>query len=66
MRYIFFTVTILERCRKFLTEHIDILRREFKPDRQRRPFIIEGIVILPDYLNCIWTLPAGEVDFSTR
>ena len=25
-----------------------------------------GIVILPDHLHCIWTLPAGEADFSSR
>jgi putative transposase len=63
---LFFTVTLLEHRRKLLTEHIDILREVFKSARQRRPFTIEGIVILPDHRHCIWTLPAGEADFSTR
>jgi len=49
-----------------LTEHIDILREISKSARQRRPFTIEGIVILPDHLHCIWTLPVGDADFSTR
>ena len=49
-----------------MTEHIDVLQEVFKSARQRRPFTIEGIVILPDHLHCIWTLPAGEADFSTR
>jgi putative transposase len=30
------------------------------------PFKIEAIVILPDHLHCLWTLPAGDADFSTR
>jgi putative transposase len=62
----FFTVTLLERRRKLLTEHIDVLREIFKSARRRRPFTIEGIVILPDHLHCIWTLPVGDADFSTR
>ena len=62
----FFTVTLLERRRKLLTENIDKLREVFKTGRQRKPFTIEAIVILPDHLHCIWTLPSGDADFSTR
>jgi putative transposase len=62
----FFTVTLLERRRKLLIEHIDNLREVFKAARRRRPFTVEAIVILPDHLHCIWTLPAGHADFSTR
>ena len=62
----FFTVTLLERRRKLLTEHIDDLRASFIAARQRRPFTVEAIVILPDHLHCIWTLPPGDADFSTR
>jgi len=62
----FFTVTLLERRRKLLTENIDHLREVFEGARRRRPFTIEAIVILPDHLHCIWTLPAGDADFSTR
>jgi len=47
----FFTVTLLERRRKLLTENIDNLREVFKAARQRRPFTIEAIVILPDHLH---------------
>ena len=57
-------MTLLERRRKLLTEHIDILRAVFKAARQRRPFTVEAIVILPDHLHCIWTLPEGDADFS--
>jgi len=47
----FFTVTLLERRRKLLTEHIDDLRAVFKAACQRRPFTVEAIVILPDHLH---------------
>ena len=62
----FFTVTLLERRRKLLIEYIDNLRASFAAVRQRRPFTVEAIVILPDHLHCIWTLPAGDADFSSR
>nr|WP_228036599.1 transposase [Dolichospermum flos-aquae] len=33
---------------------------------QKHPFIIDAVVILPDHLHCIWTLPKNDHDFSTR
>jgi putative transposase len=62
----FFTATLLEGRRKLLTGNIDNLREVFKAGRQRQPFTIEALVILPDHLHCIWTLPSGDADFSTR
>ena len=62
----FFTVTLLERRRELLIEHINDLRKAFKVARQRRPFTVEAIVILPDHLHSIWTLPSGDADFSSR
>jgi putative transposase len=62
----FFTVALLERHRKLLTEHIDALRSVFMAARKRRPFALEAIVILPDHLHCLWTLPSGDADFSAR
>ena len=29
-------------------------------------FAIDDIVILPDHLHCIWTLPSEDADFSNR
>ncbi len=34
--------------------------------RASRPFVIDAWVLLPDHLHCIWTLPEGDTDFSTR
>ena len=30
------------------------------------PFEIDAIVVLPEHLHCIWTLPAGDADYKTR
>jgi len=34
--------------------------------KSKRPFEIDAIVILPEHLHCILTLPEGDSDFSTR
>jgi putative transposase len=62
----FFTVALLERHRRLLTEHLDVLREAFRSVRNQRPFRIDAIVILPDHLHCLWTLPPKDTDFSTR
>lgn len=31
-----------------------------------RPFALDAIVVLPDHLHFIWTLPSGDSDFATR
>lgn len=33
---------------------------------QRRPFTIDAIVILPDHLHTLWTLPDNDADYSQR
>jgi putative transposase len=38
----------------------------FRLARRERPFTIEAIVILPEHLHAIWTLPSGDADFSGR
>ncbi len=62
----FFTVGLLERRRRLLREYIDDLRAVFAAARARRPFTIDAIVMLPDHLHCLWTLPPGDCDFSGR
>ena len=62
----FFTVNIADRRQTLLTTHIDQLRAAFRHARQRHPFTIDAIVVLPDHLHAIWTLPEGDCDFSTR
>jgi len=62
----FFTVAILERRRRLLTDHVDLLRQSFSRVRAERPFRIDAVVVLPDHLHCIWTLPPDDADFSSR
>lgn len=37
-----------------------------KAVRRCLPFTTEAIVLLPDHLHCVWTLPLGDDDYSTR
>ena len=62
----FFTVNLADRRQRLLVQHIDLLRRAFREVRQRHPFSIEAIVVLPDHLHAIWIIPEGDRDFSVR
>ncbi|MDG4551305.1 MAG: transposase [Candidatus Contendobacter sp.] len=63
----FFTVNLAERqCNRLLVERIESLRLAFAYTRKRWPFQMEAVVVLPDHLHCVWTLPQGDADFSTR
>lgn len=42
------------------------LRRAIEDSRAQRPFEITAMVLLPDHLHMIWTMPAGDADFSSR
>ncbi len=62
----FFTVNLANRRLRLLTENVDLLRAAFRYTRQRHPFAIEAIVVLPDHLHTIWTMPEGDADFAVR
>lgn len=62
----FFTVNLLERRSDLLIWSIDALREAVRATRRQRPFHIDAWVVLPDHLHCLWTLPAGDTDFSNR
>jgi len=62
----FFTVNLADRQSQLLTENIEFLRAAFRYARNRHPFTIEAIVILPDHLHAVWTLPEGDADFPLR
>jgi len=34
--------------------------------RRHHPFTTEAIVVLPDHLHALWTLPEGDADFAMR
>ncbi len=61
----YFTLVTNNRA-QFLTktENISLLRESFKYVMKRHPFKIDAIVILPDHLHSIWTLPEGDYNFQ--
>ncbi len=62
----FFTVNLQDRRQKLLTENVDLLRAAFSHTKKQWPFRIDAIVILPDHLHAILTLPNEDTDFSLR
>ncbi len=62
----FFTVNLAEWRLRLLTEYVGALRAAFRDARTTHPFAIEAIVILPDHLHAIWSLPEDDCDFATR
>jgi putative transposase len=62
----FFTVNLADRRQKLLTERINLLREAIRTVKDAHPFHIDAIVILPDHLHTIWTLPESDSDFSLR
>lgn len=62
----FFTVTLADRRLRALIDHVDALRAAVRDVRRTHPFAIDAIVILPDHLHIIMTLPAGDANFSIR
>ncbi|HEX7112265.1 MAG TPA: transposase [Mizugakiibacter sp.] len=62
----FFTVNLARRDVAWLTEHIDILRDATRRVRAAHPFAIDAMVVLPEHLHAVWTLPAGDSDYALR
>jgi putative transposase len=62
----FFTVNLADRQLRLLTENVEALRSAFRETRQRHPFTIDAMVVLPDHLHAVWTMPEGDRDFATR
>ena len=62
----FFTVNLADRKRSLLVDNIKLLRESIHKVKQKHAFRIDAIVILPDHLHAIWTLPKGDSDYATR
>ena len=62
----FFTVNLADRSSTLLVDAIDILRDAMRLVQRRHPFHIDAIVILPDHLHAIWTLPPNDAAFAKR
>ena len=63
----FFTVVTYRRQTILCDEWVrQALRDAVVSVREKRPFMIDAWVLLPDHVHCIWTLPPGDADFSMR
>jgi putative transposase len=62
----FFTVTLDDRHSDLLIRRINDLRVVMQHVKAVHPFQIDAWVVLPEHLHMLWTLPPGDVDYSTR
>jgi putative transposase len=62
----FFTVNLADRTSRLLVEQIGELRTSFRRVRQAHPFEIVAMVVLPDHIHAVWTMPAGDRDYPMR
>lgn len=62
----FITATLANRSSNALTDHIACLRASVMQTRSQHPYVIDAIVVLPDHLHMMMTLPDGDGDFSVR
>jgi putative transposase len=62
----FFTVNLFDRKSRLLVENIDDLREAVRATRLRHPFHIDAMVVLPNHIHAVWSLPEGDSDFALR
>lgn len=62
----FFTVNLADRSTSLLTDHIEALRDSVRRVREAHLFYIVAMVVLPEHLHAIWTLPDGDADYPMR
>ncbi|WP_416384039.1 REP-associated tyrosine transposase [Psychrobacter sp. TAE2020] len=62
----FFTINLADRSSDLLIKQIETLRYAFKTVKQKHPFHIDAIVILPDHLHMLCTMPHDDANFSIR
>lgn len=63
----FFTVNLAERAgNNLLVTHIAELRAAFRSVQQAHPFVMDAVVVMPEHLHCLWTLPEDDSRFPMR
>lgn len=63
----FFTVVTYKRRKLFLDDaHVKLLQTCFAAVAADHPFKTDAQVILPDHIHAMWTLPAGDANYSMR
>ena len=62
----FFTVNLADRRKTILVDHMDILRRVINKVKKQHPFKLDAMVVLPDHLHAVMTLPENDNSYPTR
>lgn len=62
----FFTVMLAPEVGTSLLRNLDKLRAAYRATHAENPFHTDAIVVLPDHLHAIWTLPKGDTDYALR
>ncbi len=62
----FLTLCLANRSTSLLTDYIEELRTAYKQTQEKQPFTVEAMVILPEHLHMIWTLPENDFDYPNR
>ena len=62
----FFTVTLRDRTARCLVERIDDLKLSIQTVKRERPFRIDAMVVLPEHLHTVWSLPPDDDDYAGR
>ena len=62
----FFTVNLAAEGGTALTDRIDLLREAYRLTAAEHPIRCDAMVVLPDHIHAVWTLPPGDADFSRR
>ena len=62
----FFTLTLVDRTSRTLVEHVEALRAAMTETRRSHLFTIDAVVVLPDHLHIVMTLPEGDADYPNR
>ena len=64
--YFFTVVTHMRRPLFIDGSTVELLKQCLKTTMNIHPFTMNALVILPDHLHTIWTLPDNDSDYSTR
>ena len=62
----FFTVNLQNRKSDVLVKHIHLLRQSWRDVRRAWPFETLAVVILPEHLHTVISLPDGDDNFPVR
>lgn len=63
----FFTVVTHNRKKIFNdSKNIDLLKKAISYTKAKHPFDIDALVVMPDHLHCLWTMPPDDDNYPTR